>query len=285
MWLIRSRFSFFILFLGLCSQVYTPSQPEDETPCLVIRFGNPALYRLAYVEGTCLWLSGWRSVDPSQALRLLQIQCPNFPPVEQGHLVVENLAVAFLSREPGGMASFIRSRRDHPEREAPQNTVTSCNATGVNSCPIAQGVSSRSQLQIIMVTGNHIVSGILSTRTKFEHLPDAKGVEFTVVPTVQLAPLLPNLPERDDEEELVLGNVHFPAEETVRSSALDLVSRFLVYPSENRLKATRALGHPWFKDDILVPAGYPPVPGKTSVREVEGKSLSQWLHVMLHGDL
>ncbi|KAF5385076.1 hypothetical protein D9615_000993 [Tricholomella constricta] len=117
----------------------------------------------------------------------------------------------------------------------------------------------------------------------FEHLPDAKGVEFTVVPTVQLAPLLPNLPERDEEP--VLGNVHFPAEETVRSSALDLVSRFLVYPSENRMKATRALSHPWFRDDILVPAGYQPVSGKTSVGEVEGKSLSQWLHVMLHGDL
>ncbi|KAF8079238.1 CMGC/CDK protein kinase [Lyophyllum atratum] len=125
----------------------------------------------------------------------------------------------------------------------------------------------------------------------FESLPDAHGVQFTVVPHVPLAPLLVNLPPEEEGGAEAGGNevgdgvqVHFPERDMV-PSALDLVSRLLVYPSENRLKASRALEHPWFGDGVLMPEGYsvPPgeMPGKGFVRDVEGKTLGEWVQLML----
>jgi len=133
----------------------------------------------------------------------------------------------------------------------------------------------------------------------FEDLPDAKGVEFTMVPHVPLAPLLPNLPPdpsppptapaptSERQHEAVLDPVHFPQEE-MTPSPLDLISRFLVYPSENRLRAARALEHPWFTGEgVLIPEGYEMhlesgMGAKTeTVMEMEGRSLGYWVRQML----
>lgn len=120
----------------------------------------------------------------------------------------------------------------------------------------------------------------------FEDLPGAKGVEFTVVPPIPLAPLLPNLPDdppSQDELVDVDGQVHgMPlTANPMRPSALDLVSRFLVYPSETRLKAAEALLHPWFSQKILVPEGYPVLSQEGRVEEIEGRSLGFWLGFLL----
>ena len=80
---------------------------------------------------------------------------------------------------------------------------------------------------------------------------------------------------------------HSPGE-TVEPSALDLLTRFLVYPPSERLKASEALGHPWFGQGVLLPEGYPlEANSKHSatipdiLAEVEGKSLGQWVHAIL----
>ncbi|RDB19371.1 Cyclin-dependent kinase 20 [Hypsizygus marmoreus] len=119
---------------------------------------------------------------------------------------------------------------------------------------------------------------------EFESLPDAKGVNFIDAPPVPLAPLLPNLPQPStgtkDED---LSGIHFPHDD-MEPFALDLLSRFLVYPSMNRIKATRALSHPWFADKILLPVSYPAEfisDGKRSTVEMEGKALGQWLQIMM----
>ncbi|GLB43652.1 putative RNA polymerase II CTD heptapeptide repeat kinase activity [Lyophyllum shimeji] len=166
----------------------------------------------------------------------------------------------------------------------------------------------------------------------FETLPDAKGVEFTVVPPVPLAPLLPNLPPSPSPspspspaptrttsttttaqaaESSPDGDrdpVHFPShdEATMSPSPLDLISRLLVYPSENRLSAAGALRHPWFTKGavLLMPEGYE-VPeleeeeeeeeeeegkvrvGSVAAVEMEGRSLGWWVRDMLglgHGE-
>ncbi|KAJ3815178.1 CMGC/CDK protein kinase [Lentinula aff. lateritia] len=64
----------------------------------------------------------------------------------------------------------------------------------------------------------------------FKDLPDAQKVEFTKVDGVDLDHILPNLPP---------GN----AEKT--GSAVDLISSFLQYPPERRMKAKDAQRHPF----------------------------------------
>lgn len=101
---------------------------------------------------------------------------------------------------------------------------------------------------------------------EFNNLPDAKGVQFKVVPPVPLAPLLPNLLD-DPGSRNARKDVcdHFLGDE-MEGSVLDLISRFLVYPSPRRLKAVDALSHPWFGAGILLPETYI-VEGKPEVVE------------------
>ncbi|KAI9066459.1 kinase-like protein [Trametes sanguinea] len=79
----------------------------------------------------------------------------------------------------------------------------------------------------------------------FKKLPDAQKVTFIQVPPVDLRRLLPNLPPQETICE--------------HNDCLDLVSKFLVYPPESRLKATDASLHPFFKRGVplLLPRGYP----------------------------
>ncbi|OSD00862.1 kinase-like protein [Trametes coccinea BRFM310] len=79
----------------------------------------------------------------------------------------------------------------------------------------------------------------------FKKLPDAQKVTFVQVPSVDLSRLLPNLPPQET------GSEH--------SDCLDLVSKFLVYPPERRLRAQHALSHTLFKRGLplLLPQGYP----------------------------
>jgi hypothetical protein len=72
---------------------------------------------------------------------------------------------------------------------------------------------------------------------------------------------------------------HFPGEE-MEASALDLVYRFLVYPSFKRLKAADALLHPWFDDNLLLPEHYPLVE-KRRVTDLEGVSLGHWIQSIM----
>lgn len=101
-------------------------------------------------------------------------------------------------------------------------------------------------------------------------MPDANGVLFNVVPAVPLSPLLPNLPDSPMSVKEVDPSEH------MEPTPLDLLSRFLVYPPENRLKAAQALSHPWFGNVIFLPENlaadstYAP---KGGILQTEGKSL------------
>lgn len=113
-------------------------------------------------------------------------------------------------------------------------------------------------------------------------MPDAKGVQFQVVPPVPLASLLPNLlnhPRLGNTNEGI--HSHFPGD-VVEETALDLLSRLLVYPVSRRLKAADALLHPWFGADLLLPEQYP-LKEKRGITELEGKSLGQWIQTILTG--
>jgi len=102
-----------------------------------------------------------------------------------------------------------------------------------------------------------------------------------MVPPVPLEPFLPNLPEAIVEtSKSHLDSVHYPRTDFV-PSAFDLVSRFLVYPSEKRLTAPQATEHPWFMKGVLMPVDYPDEIQKECSKELEGKSLGYWLKVML----
>jgi cyclin-dependent kinase 8/11 len=98
-----------------------------------------------------------------------------------------------------------------------------------------------------------------------------------VVPPLPLAPLLPHLPDNPGPGNTAEVCDHFSGDE-MEGSALDLVSRLLVYPSSRRLKAVDALSHPWFGADVLLPETYL-YEGKPTV--IEQRSLGLWVQSIL----
>jgi cell division cycle 2-like protein len=92
---------------------------------------------------------------------------------------------------------------------------------------------------------------------------------FNDVPGVPLDTKLPNLPP--------------PSDVTIRTHAIDLVSKLLVYPPESRLAAQEALSHPFLNCDdevlllpLILPAGYPLHEDQRQARaEWEGLSLGE----------
>ena len=128
----------------------------------------------------------------------------------------------------------------------------------------------------------------LYTLQDFDKLPDAGGVTFTLVPAVSLAHLLPHLPPpatKDDSREVGASGIN----PIIHPTPLDLLSRFLVYPPEKRLKAADALLHPWFRAGILLPEAFSTDAesqsgqNKQAMLEWEGKTLGQWIHFLLAG--
>jgi hypothetical protein len=101
------------------------------------------------------------------------------------------------------------------------------------------------------------------------------------VPSVPLPPLLPNLPPR-------LTASPAQAEHPL---VVDLIIRFLRYPSSSRLSTEEALKHPWFTEldadeglVLLLPEGY--TCNKADLMQVvryeyKGKTLSQLLKLLL----
>ena len=72
------------------------------------------------------------------------------------------------------------------------------------------------------------------------------------------------------------------------NSVLNLLQRFLLYPPSSRIRAQDALHHPWFTNEdsvLLLPKGYNLENEqhhlKTVVDEWQGKSLEEWLHLIL----
>ncbi|KAF7976180.1 hypothetical protein HWV62_7340 [Athelia sp. TMB] len=99
----------------------------------------------------------------------------------------------------------------------------------------------------------------------FKELPNASLVQFTVVPPVDLAALLPNLPPSSD-------------------GAFDILRNLVVYPQTERLNAAEALKHHWFAADppALLPAGHLWARGDEGLATSwNGKSLSDWYQPML----
>lgn len=82
-------------------------------------------------------------------------------------------------------------------------------------------------------------------------MPDAKSIAFNVVPSAPLYPHLPNLPPSMDDLDIGHG-----LQDTMTSSPLDLLLRFLLYPPDKRLPALGALSHSWFSSPILLPENY-----------------------------
>ncbi|KAI8990649.1 kinase-like protein [Trametes punicea] len=100
----------------------------------------------------------------------------------------------------------------------------------------------------------------------FKALPDAQKVTFVQVPAVDMERLLPNLPPDGTHRE--------------RDDFLDLLSKFLVYPPESRLRAGDALSHPLFGHGLplLLPRAYPrDRVAENAVEEWEGRLLSEVL--------
>ncbi|KAF8707322.1 hypothetical protein AX14_013616 [Amanita brunnescens Koide BX004] len=102
----------------------------------------------------------------------------------------------------------------------------------------------------------------------FKDLAAGRSVTFNTVPAVQLDTRLPNLPRHP---------------EAVRTRAIDLVSKLLVYPPESRLGAQDALSHPFLTCNeipLLLPPAYP-LRGGQEGRQVqvewEGLSLGDLL--------
>lgn len=106
----------------------------------------------------------------------------------------------------------------------------------------------------------------------FDELPDAKGVIFNSAPPVPLAPLLPNLPIPSTAAQVNVGTGHFP-NSVMSPTALDLLSRFLVYPSSQRLSPLEGLDHPWFKNGspLLLPQEY-----VLEYNQLRGHVISEW---------
>ncbi|KAF5384270.1 hypothetical protein D9615_003299 [Tricholomella constricta] len=153
-------------------QIYAPSPSNPPVPpCPIIFFGNPTLYRLAYIENTRLYFSAWRSVDPLQAHRILQSLHPwaRFPPITQGHLLLEYFAISLLARAaPESLAGFLRTRRNHPDRQEP----TIMNASVLMArlmdaharlWNVAKSVALHGRLPSTITLGRTRVIGILST--------------------------------------------------------------------------------------------------------------------------
>ena len=139
----------------------------------------------------------------------------------------------------------------------------------------------RFQFRAFILTKHH-------TLQDFDKLPDAGGVTFTLVPAVPLTPLLPHLPSaatQGDSREVGASG----ADTILHPTPLDLLSRFLVYPPEKRLKAADALSHPWFKANILLPEAFSTNAetqsgqNKQAMSDWEGKTLGQWIHFLLAG--
>lgn len=97
----------------------------------------------------------------------------------------------------------------------------------------------------------------------FNDLAAGRSVTFNEVPAVQLDTRLPNLPCPSD---------------VMRTHAIDLVSKLLVYPPESRLSAQDALSHPFLTCDevpLLLPPGYPLGEGQEGRQvQVEWEGLS-----------
>lgn len=91
-------------------------------------------------------------------------------------------------------------------------------------------------------------------------------MNFVQVPPVDLRTLLPNLPPAEAQPE--------------HDDCFDLVSKFLVYPPESRLRAGDALAHPLFARGLplLLPQSYPRegLPA-ASMDSWEGRSLADVL--------
>jgi hypothetical protein len=120
---------------------------------------------------------------------------------------------------------------------------------------------------------------------EFRNLPDASKLDFVPAQPVKLSAFLPHLCPAPAEPTLDKTDAPFPPAEPVEPYALDLLHRFLVYPSDRRLRARDALKHPWFTSEppVLLPEDYPVMREKTGAVEhaerlLQGKTLGEWLH-------
>jgi hypothetical protein len=130
--------TYLIITCSYNGQLYTPSQCTDKSPpCAIIRLGNPTPYRWAYIDGTEIYVSSWRSGNPDQAKHLLSTYFPEFKQtVVQGRLALENLAMSMFAKKPGGVNYFSETRRNL--RIAPQKwTISKLVTLGVDAWRIA----------------------------------------------------------------------------------------------------------------------------------------------------
>lgn len=119
----------------------------------------------------------------------------------------------------------------------------------------------------------------------FLDLPHARKLTFNTVPAVPLQSRLPNLPcppqtaLAPHSPEDVVAPAHLP-DASSQLTPLDLIHRLLVYPPLRRLRASEALLHPWFADDvILLPSEYTVEEGTRArfASSIAGRSLGEHL--------
>ena len=110
---------------------------------------------------------------------------------------------------------------------------------------------------------------------------------FNIATAVPLSPLLPNLPPSSVLHSATTSTNDSASSEESTNSVLNLLQQFLVYPPGSRIRAEDALRHPWFTSEdstILLPKGYSlenEYHHAKTVDEWEGKSLEEWLHLIV----
>ncbi|KAJ7442605.1 hypothetical protein FB451DRAFT_1568873 [Mycena latifolia] len=80
-----------------------------EEPCMVVWMGHLCLYRIAYIHGLALFVSGWRSAEPELIGNLLRRHKPWTAPIAQAPFVQETLGFASISLEQ--LDAFIAKRQ------------------------------------------------------------------------------------------------------------------------------------------------------------------------------
>ncbi|KAF9061981.1 hypothetical protein BDP27DRAFT_1337245 [Rhodocollybia butyracea] len=93
---------------AIIKQAYTSNVEIDRKP-IPVWLGHPGLYRIAYILNNTLYMSRWRSSDPARMATVLSTyhRRATFPPIDQGHFILETLALLHVSLS---MDEFMQGR-------------------------------------------------------------------------------------------------------------------------------------------------------------------------------
>lgn len=140
-------------------KAYAPSQSANQNlACKIVRVGNASLYFWAYTKGTVLNISGWRSVDPSQARILPRAKGLK---IVQGNVVKESLTMLLLEKMPGGPDQWIDGRSSGGQPMT--DIVVGMMRTGVNMWDVMTSIMSERKLPKSLKLDQVKIPGFVAT--------------------------------------------------------------------------------------------------------------------------